>query len=571
MHCLFCGDFLNNTKQKYINSAMLLLFSSILVKAISAVYKIPLTAYIGATGRGYFNIAYNLYMPVHALIMGAFPIAVAHLVSKYNEKRDHAKIYSLKKASGILFFIAGLIGFAFLGLFAKPYAELISSSPKSIYTIYMLAPSVLFCSMEASKRSFAEGFMNMVPTSVSQIIEAVFKLVFGLLFARYSMSYLYQMYVDSGAVFGVICENEEAALSAIYPFTAAAAMGGATFGSFFSLIYVSVYNSVKYNSRIPNKKYKTSESFKEILSFSAPIIISTIIQSVSTFLDNSSVQYCLSRCNLDRLKEAYQSCLQITSTPDEDIVTYIYGLFSSAQDFKNLLPGLTMALGVAAVPAISAAFESHNRERLSLLSNSIFKYTSILAFGGGFYLSLISPFMLNVLYGANNPDIVIGCSRLVYFFGFTMIFYCLSGISVFAVQAIGCAKKSIPSFILSAIVRVGINYLVVSDYRYNIYGTVVSGAAGYLVILVANYRIFKKYSEVKFKFTDIFIKPLICSAISFFAANAVLGSVFGDNGALLNFVVLSTVYLIFFTLCCVLSKLVTFSEIKFMQSGKKMA
>ena len=562
---------MNNTKQKYINSALLLLLSSILVKAISAVYKIPLTAYIGATGRGYFNIAYNLYMPVHALIMGAFPIAVTHLVSKYNEKGNRAKIYSLKKASGILFFMAGLIGFAFMGFFAKPYAELISSSPKSIYTIYMLAPSVLFCSMEASKRSFAEGYMNMVPTSVSQIIEAVFKLVFGLLFARYAMSYLYQMYLDSSSVFGVICENEEAALSAIYPFTAAAAMAGATLGSFFSLIYVSVYNSVKYNSRILNKQYKTSESFKEIISFSAPIIISTIIQSVSTFLDNSSVQYCLSQCNFDKLQEAYQSCLQLTSTPDEDVVTYIFGLFSSAQDFKNLLPGLTMALGVAAVPAISAAFESHNRERLSLLSNSIFKYTSILAFGGGFYLSLISPFMLNVLYGSNNPDIVIGCSRLVYFFGFTMVFYCLSGVSVFAVQAIGCAKKSIPSFIISAAVRVGINYLIVSDYRYNIYGTIVSGAAGYLVILVSNYRIYKKYSEVKLKFSDIFIKPMICSAASFFAANAVLGSVFGDNGALLNFVVLSTVYLIFFTFGCILTKLVTFSEIKFMQSSKKMA
>lgn len=59
------------------------------------------------------------------------------------------------------------------------------------------------------------------------------------------------------------------------------------------------------------------------------------------------------------------------------------------------------------------------------------------------------------------------------------------------------------------------NYLIVSDYRYNIYGTIVSGAAGYLVILVSNYRIYKKYSEVKLKFSDIFIKPLVCSAASF--------------------------------------------------------
>ena len=184
---------------------------------------------------------------------------------------------------------------------------------------------------------------------------------------------------------------------------------------------------------------------------------------------------------------------------------------------------------------------------------------------------MTAPFLLNVLYGSNNPDIVIGCSRLVYFFGFTMFFYCLAGISVFAVQAIGCAKKSIPSFVLSAVLRVGLNYLLVSDYRYNLYGTVVSGAAGYFVIFVFNLYIFKKYSEVRIKLSDIFFKPLACSLVSFFAANAVLNSIFGDNGSVLNFVILSASYLILFTLSCILSKLVTFSEIKFMQTGKKSA
>jgi len=204
-----------------------------------------------------------------------------------------------------------------------------------------------------------------------------------------------------------------------------------------------------------------------------------------------------------------------------------------------------MALGVAAVPAISAAFETGSRERLSALSNSIFKYTSLIAFGGGFYLSLAAPNILNILYNSSNYDIVIGCGNLVYYFGFTMIFYCLAGVSVFAVQAIGCAKKSIPSFIISAVLRVGINYFLVSDYRYNLYGTVVSGAVGYLVILISNLYIFRKYSDVKYKLSDLFFKPLFCSAVSFFA--------------------------ILFTLLCILSKLITFSEIKFLQTSKKLA
>ena len=107
MHCFFYGDFLGDLKKKYINSAALLLTASVLVKAISAVYKIPLTAYIGATGRGYFNMAYNLYMPVHAIIMGAFPVALTHLISKYRECGDKMQVARLKKASGIMFFAVG--------------------------------------------------------------------------------------------------------------------------------------------------------------------------------------------------------------------------------------------------------------------------------------------------------------------------------------------------------------------------------------------------------------------------------------------------------------------------------
>lgn len=545
--------------------------SSIIVKAISAVYKIPLTAYIGATGRGYFNIAYNLYMPLHAVIMGAFPIALSHLVSKYNEKGNGAKIRSLKKASKRLFFIVGVLGLVIMLAAARPYAQIISSSPKSIYTIYILAPTVLFSSMAACSRSLSEGYMNMVPTSVSQIIEAVFKMVFGLLFAKYSMSYLYGMYIDSSAVLGIVCSSEEEALSVIYPLTSAAAMGGVTAGAFFSYVYASLYTSVKYNSFPVDKNYKTSESMKEILSFSGPIIISAVIQSASAFLDNASVQYCLSLCDAEGLKSVYTECIKISGTADNDIITYIYGLFSSAMDFKNLLPGFTMALGVAAVPAVSASFESADCERLSSLVNSIFKYTSVLSLGGGFYLSLTAPYILNILYSSSNYDIVIGCEKLVYFFGFTMIFYCLSGTAVFAVQAIGYAKKSIPSFIISAVIRVVINYFFVTDYRFNLYGAVISGAAGYFVILVSNLYILKKYTGIKYNFSLLIVRPALCSVFSFFASRIVFFGLFQTENVFITFILFSAVYLTFFTLSLILSKTISFSELKFLQYCKKTA
>lgn len=209
-----------------MSSAFILLVATVAVKIISAVYKIPLTNYIGAEGRGYFSIAYNLCMPIHAITMGAFPLALTKLVSSCEAKGNTLKINALRVASKRLFFIVGTAGTAVMIILAKPYAQIISSSPKSIYTILALAPSVFFSCMCACHRSFAEGFLDMKPTAVSQFIDALFKMIFGLLFAKYSMSGLFNMYVETGAVFGIEAGGEREALSIIYPITSAAAMLG---------------------------------------------------------------------------------------------------------------------------------------------------------------------------------------------------------------------------------------------------------------------------------------------------------------------------------------------------------
>lgn len=558
---------MNDLKRKYFNSAVLLLLSSVIVKAVSAVYKIPLTAYIGATGRGYFNIAYNLYMPLHAVIMGAFPVAVSHLVSKYNSKGDTAKIYSLRLAANRLFFVIGLLGTALMLVIAKPYSALIASSPKSLATIYVLAPTALFSSMAAARRSVAEGYMNMLPTSVSQVLEALFKVVFGLFFAKLAMALLYNQYISSGAVFGTTCGDEVQALSMIYPLTSAAAVGGVTLGALVSLVYLGAYSSFKYNSRPLKCAYKTGESAREILSFSLPIIASTLIQSLSVFAYNSSVQYCLSLADFDLLKQNYSACLAVNSTPDEDVLTYIYGLFSTAQDFKNIIPGFTMALGVAAVPALSSAFEDENRSRLSSMSNSIFKYTSILGIGGGAYLALVAEDMLSILYKSSNYDIVLGCTGLIKFMGFTMLLYSLSGAAVFAVQAIGAASKSIPALIASGVIRVALCVLLVSNPRLGILGAAVADAAAYLVLLVSNLCIYKKYSGVKYRPADIFLKPAACSLLAYFGAKIIYSSLFSLQGNLLNFLVFSALFGLIFTVGIVLSKTVNFSEFKILQYG----
>lgn len=540
-------------KQRYISSAFLLLAATVVVKVISAVYKIPLTNYIGATGRGYFTVAYNLCMPVHALTMGAFPLALTRLVSSYEAKGDRVKIKALRKASKKLFFIVGITGLAVMLIAAKPYADLISSSPKSIYTILALAPSVFFSCMCACHRAFAEGFLDMKATAVSQVIEALFKMIFGLLFARLSMSCLYNSYIENGSVLGISADNEEQALSAIYPVTSACAMLGVTLGSIAAYVFAAAYTGIKYN-HLPKEKISSREAYFELLEFSAGLVGATAVQSIANFADTASIQYCLSLCSADALAEQY-----MTSTAD--IYTYVTGIFSVALDFRNLIPSIVMALGVTAVPAVSTAFES-GQERFSPLLTSIFKYTVILSACGGVMLALFYNDLLALFYGSANADIVQNSGRLLFLFGVTSLPCAAASTSVYCTQALGYAKQTVLPFAVSAAVRVLINFILIPADSINILGSAVSNFIGFSVILIWNMVTIAKKTKAKFNLLEIFIKPSACAALSYFVTFCIRQSIALSMSDTLVFLLSIMICLLSFVTLLFLMNSVTLSEIK---------
>lgn len=497
----------SSLKQKYLTSAFLLFVSTVIVKIISAVYKIPLTGFIGAEGRGYFSIAYNLCMPVHALVMGAFPLALTKLVASRNAKGDMIEIKALRKVSKRLFLLIGIIGLGIMLLISKPYCELIASSPKSIYTVLALLPSIFFSCLCACHRAFAEGYMDMKATAGSQLLEALFKMIFGLLFAKYSMSMLYEKYLLTKTVIGVSMADEKEALCAIYPLTSAAAMLGVTLGSIAAYIFAAVYTNSKYNN-FPEDKADTKLAYNELLAFSASLVGATVIQSLSNFIDTSSIQYFLSLCDAQKLSQVY-------SYSANDVYTYVFGIFATVLDFKNLVPSIVMVLGVTAVPAISTAYENGS-ERFSSLLTSILKYSSVMSVAGGLVLSAFSTEVLSIFYYSSNYDIVQNGSRILFLMGAMVLPCALATTTVYCTQALGFAKSTIPAFIVSCVIRFVLNYFLITDMRLNITGAVISNFVGFAVIVLMNIATIRKKTRAKISVSDVFAKPVFCGAFTYF-------------------------------------------------------
>ena len=528
------------TKQKYLSAAALLLVATAAVKVIGAVYKIPLTGFIGATGRGYFSTAYTLFMPVHAITLGAFPIALSGLVSKYRATGDSARVAALQRSARGLFFWVGLAGTALMVLLSGPYTRLVAGAPKAIYTVLILAPTAFFSAMAAARRAFAEGHLNMVPTSVCQVLEALFKMVFGLLFAKLSMGRLFQTYLDTGMVLGNRAESETAALSMMYPVTAACAMLGVTLGALAAWAYAALYDRLRYPRRLPRQQLPGGVT-RELVQFSLPLVGATVIQSLSGFADTASVQMCLGLCGAGQLQQIFAVPLSLTKVAEKDVATYVYGLYSAVQDFVHLVPSLTMALGVAAVPALSGAYQDQSA-RFGSLYAGILKYTVILGAAGSGGLALFSYEVLSVFYGTSSPDLVLGCHRLLFWFAFTALPAALSSTCVFALQALGYAKRLLLPFTLAAVVRVGLNFLLIPNGQFHLYGSAIATGVSFLFLSVYCLVLMRRITKAKFSWIRVFVKPVLAVIFTCLTVKGVAGVFFIQLQNTWNFVLSAVLF-----------------------------
>ena len=187
------------TGQTFVFGAVVLMASNILVKLIGALFRIPLTNIIKVEGMGYFNAAYSIYVMFYNISTAG----IAASASKGNYK-EAQKIFDIALK---LFVVIGVVGTAVMMAGAQFFAEW-SKMPDSSYAMLAIAPTIFFICVSSAYRGYFQGMSDMVPTAVSQVIEAVGKLGIGLAAAIYFTRNAYPVkitaaFVISGVSIGV--------------------------------------------------------------------------------------------------------------------------------------------------------------------------------------------------------------------------------------------------------------------------------------------------------------------------------------------------------------------------------
>ncbi|MBO5230797.1 MAG: polysaccharide biosynthesis protein [Clostridia bacterium] len=592
-------------KQSVLNGAMMLMVAVVLVKVIGLLFKIPLTDMIGAAGRGYFNSAYEIYTPIFAISMAGLPVAVSRMVAENIALGNYREPRMIRKVSQRLFILVGIVGTLILLALAYPYARFVADE-RSLPAVLCVAPSIFFCCYMSTYRGYYEGLRYMTPTAISQVVEALGKLVVGLLLAKVVMTVGMNQYdsgmLASGNVSAVVFGNEVTSLaeanSVIRPWAAAGAVMGVTVGSVAAAAFLTIYHKIKGDGFTRTQLVNSPKSApsdvlaKEMVKIAIPMVVSALILNITNLVDTVTIQSRLAHAietdsttvlqmHSAAINEAV-SLSRLNINDSAEIVKYLWGSYGMALDFRNLIPNLTLQLGISALPALAAAWAVKDRKNIKSTIEMVLRICMLIGLPAGFGMAALAKPLLTLIYGRGlSSDAIPVVAPIMVVYGIATALMAVSTPITNMLQAIGRTDIPVKSVVVGAICKIVCNYILVGNPKINVYGAVAGTVLFYVVIVTCNLTSLLKFSKVKINWGAIALKPLISAAlcgVTAYAAYGLLSRIFPVEASesILNMGTVSTVIavglaVVVYVISLLLLKGVAREDISVLPKGEKIA
>jgi len=438
--------------------------SNLLVKAAGLLFKIPMNHIIGDSGMGYYGSAYSVYTFFYMLATSGLPIAVSVMVA---ERRAGGRIVSAKLVYRLALAIFVLIGSAtsaFMLFGADTLAGAVGSE-KSAMCIMTAAPTMLFVCAAGALRGYFQGCGNMVPTAVSQLIEAVGKLGIGITAALYAISRGYAIHI-----------------------VAAYAVSGLTVGSLLGAVYLLAVRIIRgdrdlvTDSSIDYRSERIRDILRHFCRISLPVTISASVMSLTNMLDTAMIQRIL------------------TDSMTAEEAAAVYGNYTSlAVPMFNLPPVFVYPIAYALVPKVAAAV---SEERSRQVENAL-RYAVAVALPCTLGLTVLADPILCLLYSDASAHTA---SPLLVCLAPSSFFVCMLAVTNSVLQACGQERKPVVSMICGGAVKCVAGVILLREY--GIAGAPVSTFLCYLTATVLNFAFTAKSCRIKLNFPRVFLRPL---------------------------------------------------------------
>ncbi|WP_160690146.1 polysaccharide biosynthesis protein [Clostridium sp. C2-6-12] len=453
-------------KQSLIKGSIILGMAGILTRFLGLFFRWPLIMLIGDEGIGYYQMSYPLYMFFIAMASGV-PVAISKMISEKNATNDISGSFEVMKESAILMTIIGTGTTLALFFFAKQIIILLKWDAKAYYSLIGISFAPIVISFVTIFRGFFQGLQNMTPSAISQIIEQLGRVIFGVGLAVILLPKGIE-YSAGGAAFG--------------------ATAGAVFGA--SYLY-SKYKKIKKCYKIKKIKINT-EVLNTILKIAIPISLGTTVSSIMNLIDSILVPQKLLEAGLTKVQ-----------------ATVLYAqLTGKASVIINIPLTISMAICTSLIPIIAEVFILKRERELKEKINVSMKMATIIALPCTFGLFFLAEPVMKFIFPGRFEGI-----EILKYLSLTIPFIIITQTTTAILQGIGRYILPVVNLFFGCLIKIALTMILVPMEQFNIYGAVIASFGAYAVVSILNIISMKYKLRIKINFYEILIKPTYASII----------------------------------------------------------
>ncbi len=480
---------------RFLSGVFVLSASTVLVKMIGLAYKIPMLSYLGTEGMGYFNSAAEIYAMLCVLSTAGLPVALSMLISAECEHQVpdlQARVRRIYRSALGAFLTLGILGSALLFFGAGPLSDGIGN-PGAKACFLAISPALFFVCVSGAVRGYFQGYRKMAPTAISQLLEALGKLVFGILFAAWALKKGYD--IPTVAAFAVLGLSLGTALSAIY---------------LLLLKGIGKRRSSKAEqgeireSASSKRTQKREKTLRTLLGIAFPITVSSAVLSVTRIADMALILRRLASVGIGTAE-----------------ANRIYGAYTTlAIPVFSLIPALVTPVSLSLVPQLTAAIEKKSVSGQKSVVTDAMRLTALLAMPASLGIALYAKPILSLLF-SGEEQAVAQAAPLLSILGMSVLFACL----ITTINAVlqSYRKPYIPIFTMAvgAVVKIVSAWFLIGNPNVGIWGAPISTFFCNFTVTLLGLCFFVRLVPESRGMVRIFYRPLVASVGALGASLAV--------------------------------------------------
>lgn len=478
----------------FLVQGSILAAAGIIVRLIGLVYKVPMTRILGDDGIGYYNTAYEIYSIGLILSSYSLPLAISKLISAKRVRGQYQDSRRVFK-SGIIF---GIVSGGFMTLLLLFGADWITTtifnSPGSALPLKVMAPTILVFSIMGVIRGYFQGCGNMIPTSMSQIVEQVVNAIVATI-ASYTFITWFALRENPGS------------------YGAAGGTLGALSGSIASLILLSFLMFRQRKSQrafdsqpqtIPLESWKSV--FTALFLTLTPIILSQFVYQLSGTVDNSLFGQIMGQKGLTE-KERLS-------------LLGIYG--GKYRLLSNVPVAIASSLGASMIPSIVASSTQHRPEEVKHKICSTIKFNMLIAIPCAMGMGVLASPIMRLIFRDSREM----TANLMMIGAPAVVFFSLSTVTNSVLQGIDLMRKSVTHSAISLAIHVVLVYVMLKYFNWGPYGLVIGNVTFALIVCILNWIAIGRHLRYKQEVRTTFLLPLAAAAVMGIVAFAVYHSIY---------------------------------------------